>query len=75
VATLTETIAEELLDSLNDPDGIERVMTQHRGPQIAIDRQTESPLIFRQGAFSFLILWCRRSGVTTVKSWAKRCAI
>jgi len=31
VATLTETIAEELLDSLDDPDGIERVMTQHRG--------------------------------------------
>ena len=31
MATLTETIAEELLDSLDDPDGIERVMTQHRG--------------------------------------------
>jgi len=31
VATLTETIAEELLDSLDDPDGIERVMTQHSG--------------------------------------------
>mgnify|MGYP000123735584 FL=1 len=31
MATLTETIAEELLDSLDDPDGLERVMTQHRG--------------------------------------------
>ena len=31
MATLTETIAEELLDSLDDPDGIERVMIQHRG--------------------------------------------
>jgi predicted nuclease with TOPRIM domain len=31
VTTLTETIAEELLDSLDDPDGIDRVMTQHRG--------------------------------------------
>ena len=31
MATLTETIAEELLDSLDDPDGIERVMTHHRG--------------------------------------------
>ena len=31
MATLTETIAEELLDSLDDPDGIDRVMTQHRG--------------------------------------------
>ena len=33
MATLTETIAGELLDSLDDPDGIERVMTQHRGPK------------------------------------------
>ena len=31
MATLTETIANELLDSLDDPDGLERVMTQHRG--------------------------------------------
>ena len=31
MATLTETIAEELLDSLDDPDSIERVMIQHRG--------------------------------------------
>ena len=31
MATLTETIAGELLDSLDDPEGIERVMTQHRG--------------------------------------------
>ena len=31
MTTLTETIAEELLDCLDDPDGIERVMTQHRG--------------------------------------------
>lgn len=33
MATLTETIAEELLDSLDDPDGIDNVMTQHRGPK------------------------------------------
>jgi len=31
VATLTETIAEELLDSMDDPASIERVMTRHRG--------------------------------------------
>ena len=31
MATLTETIANELLDALDDPDGLERVMTQHRG--------------------------------------------
>ena len=31
MATLTETIAGELLDSLDDPDGLERIMTQHRG--------------------------------------------
>ncbi len=31
MATLTETIAEELLDSLDDPAGIERVMVQNRG--------------------------------------------
>ena len=31
MTTLTETIANELLNSLDDPDGIERVMTQHRG--------------------------------------------
>ena len=31
MATLTETIAEELLDSLDDPEETERVMTRHRG--------------------------------------------
>jgi len=31
VATLTETIAEELLDSLDDPEETERVMARHRG--------------------------------------------
>ena len=31
MATLTETIAGDLLDCLDNPDGIERVMTQHRG--------------------------------------------
>ena len=31
MATLTETIAGELLDCLDNPNGIDRVMTQHRG--------------------------------------------
>ena len=31
MTTLTETIAEELLDCLDNPDGIAKVMTQHRG--------------------------------------------
>ena len=31
MATLTETIAGELLDCLDNPDGIAKVMTQHRG--------------------------------------------
>ena len=31
MATLTETIAEELLDSLDDPEETEKIMTRHRG--------------------------------------------